>query len=101
MADNTLAHRAQNATRTEAMHLPPTTPPTNHGKTVAAWFTTYSVIIAFTIAGIGMLLAWVWLVWVGLGLVVLCLIVGKLLQVAGYGQGGDKTRARQARTGGH
>jgi hypothetical protein len=101
MADNSLAHRAQNATTTETMHLPPTTPPTNHGKTLAAWFTTYAVIISFTIAGVGVLLAWVWLFWVGLGLVALSLIVGKTLQVTGYGQGGAKTRARQARTGGH
>ena len=47
MADNTLAHRAQNATRTETMHLPPTAAPTNHGKTLAAWFTTYAVVITF------------------------------------------------------
>ena len=47
MADDTLAHRAQNVTVTEKLHLPPTAAPTNHGKTVAAWFTTYAVVIAF------------------------------------------------------
>ena len=67
MADNTLAHRAQNATTTETMHLPPTAAPTNHGKTLAAWVTTYSVVIAFTIAGLGVLFAMVWLFWVGIG----------------------------------
>ncbi|WP_456844699.1 HGxxPAAW family protein [Cellulomonas sp. P5_C6] len=101
MADNTLAHRAQNATTTEAMHLPPTAAPTNHGKTLAAWFTTYSVVIAFTIAGLGVAFALVWLFWVGIALVVLGLVIGKVLQSSGYGQGGAKTRARAARTGGH
>jgi len=101
MADDTLAHRAQNATRTEAMHLPPTAAPTNHGKTLAAWVTTYGVVISFTLAGLGVLFAMVWLFWVGMALVVATLIAGKALQAAGHGQGGEKTRARQARTGGH
>ncbi|WP_315096566.1 HGxxPAAW family protein [uncultured Cellulomonas sp.] len=101
MADDTLAHRAQNATTTEAMHLPPTAAPTNHGKTLAAWFTTYGVVITFVIAGLGVLFAQVWLFWVGIGLLALVLVGGKVLQSAGHGQGGDKTRARQARTGGH
>ena len=101
MADNTLAHRAQNPTTTETMHLPPTAAPTNHGKTLAAWVTTYTVVIAFTIAGLGVLFAMVWLFWVGMALVVAGLVAGKVLQASGHGQGGDKTRARQARTGGH
>ena len=101
MADDSLAYRAQNATRTETMHLPPTAAPTNHGKTVAAWFTTYAVVITFTIAGLGVLFAMTWLFWLGLGLLAASLVVGKVLQASGYGQGGDKTRARQARTGGH
>ena len=101
MADDTLAHRAQNATRTEAMHLPPTAAPTNHGKTLAAWFTTYAVVISFTIAALGVLFAVAWLAWAGVALVVASLVGGKMLQAAGHGQGGAKTRARQARTGGH
>ena len=44
MADRTLAHSAQNAITTEKMHLPLSAAPVNHGKTVAAWFTTYAVI---------------------------------------------------------
>ena len=101
MADNTVANRAQDASTTETMHLPPTAAPTNHGKTFAAWFTTYGVIISFTIAALGVAFAQVWLFWVGMALVAATLIVAKVLQVAGHGQGGDKTRARQARTGGH
>jgi len=101
MADRTLAHRAQNVTVTEKLNLPPTAAPTNHGRTVAAWFTTYSVIIAFTLAGLGVAFALEWLFWVGLGLVAVSLIVARLLVAAGYGQGGAKTRARQASHGGH
>lgn len=101
MADRTLAHRAQNVTVTEKLNLPPTAAPTNHGKTVAAWFTTYAVVIAFTVAGLGVAFALVWLFWVGIGLIVLSLIVSRLLVAAGYGQGGAKTRAHQANHGGH
>ncbi|MBO3085831.1 HGxxPAAW family protein [Cellulomonas fengjieae] len=101
MADDSLAHRAQHATTTETMHLPPKAAPTNHGKTLAAWFTTYGVIISFTIAALGVAFALAWLFWVGMGLVVATLVVGKALQLSGHGQGGDKTRARQARSGGH
>ena len=63
--------------------------------------TTYAVVITFTIAGLGVLFAVAWLFWLGLGLLAASLVVGKVLQASGYGQGGDKTRARQARTGGH
>ena len=101
MADRTLAHRAQNVTVTEKLNLPPTAAPTNHGKTVAAWFTTYAVIIAFVVAGIGVTFALEWLFWTGMGLIVVSLIVARLLVSAGYGQGGAKTRASQAAHGGH
>lgn len=101
MADRTLAHRAQNVTVTEKLNLPPTAAPTNHGKTVAAWFTTYAVVIAFTLAGLGVAFALPWLFWVGIGLVAVSLIVARILVAAGYGQGGAKTRARQASHGGH
>ncbi|WP_426595522.1 HGxxPAAW family protein [Cellulomonas sp. McL0617] len=101
MADRTLAHRAQNPTTTEKLNLPPSAAPTNHGKTVAAWFTTYAVVIAFTIAGLGVAFAFEWMFWVGLGLVALSLIVARVLVSAGYGQGGAKTRANASKHGGH
>jgi len=101
MADQSLAHRAQHPTRTETIHLPPSAPPTNHGKTFAAWFTTYGVVAGFTIAGLAMAFAVVWLVWVGLAICVVTVILGKVLQVLGHGQGGAATLARQARSGGH
>src|SRR5947208_5699613 len=101
MADRTLAHSAQHVTTTEKLNLPPTAAPTNHGKTVAAWFTTYAVVVSFTLAGLGVAFAQEWLFWAGLGLVAVSLIISRLLVAAGYGQGGAKTRARQTRHSGH
>ncbi len=100
MADNTLAHRAQNPTVTEAVHLPPSAPPTNHGHTVAAWTTTWVVVAGAVIAAVGLVIAQLWLFWAGLGVCVLGVVIGKVLQVLGYGQGGAATLAKQGR-GGH
>lgn len=101
MADNTLAHRAQNATKTETVHLPPSAPPTNHGRTLAAWVTTWVVVAGGVVAALGVVAAEPWIFWTGLGVVAGGLVLGKVLQVLGYGQGGAATLARQARTGGH
>lgn len=101
MADDTLAHRAQNATVTETVQLPPSSPPANHGKTIAAWTTTWVVVAGGVVAAIGMVLSLVWLFWVGIGLCIAGLVVGKVLSVLGYGQGGAATIARQKAHGGH
>ena len=101
MADNTLAHRAQNPTVTEAAHLPPTAPPTNHGRTVAAWVTTWVVVTGGVAASLGMVFSTLWVFWAGLGVCVLGMVLGKVLQVLGYGQGGSATLARQAAGKGH
>ena len=101
MADNTLAHRAQNATTTEAMHLPPTAAPTNHGKTLAAWVTSWVIVAGGTIAGLAVAFAVVWLFWVGIGICLAGLVAGWVLKSMGYGQGGAATLARQKEHGGH
>ncbi|AEE45933.1 HGxxPAAW family protein [Cellulomonas fimi] len=101
MSDQSLAHRAQHATRTETVHLPAATPPVNHGKTVAGWTTAYGVVIGGLVASVGVVLALVWLFWAGLGLAVAALILGKVLQGLGYGQGGSHTVARDGRAGAH
>jgi hypothetical protein len=101
MADDTLAHRAQNPTSTESVHLPPSAPPTNHGKTIAAWTMTWIVVAGGLIAAIGMVAGQTWLFWVGIGTCVLGLVVGKVLSVLGYGQGGAATLERQKARGGH
>ncbi|MBD8058940.1 hypothetical protein IC607_08160 [Cellulomonas sp. JH27-2] len=101
MADNTLAHRAQNATTTETMQLPPSAPPVNHGKTQAAWVTCWLIVIGGTVAGLGVAFAWVWMFWAGLGICVLGLVIGGVMKSMGFGQGGAATIAREKTHGGH
>jgi len=101
MADDTLAHRAQTPTRTETIHLPPTTAPTNHGRTLAAWTTTWSVVAGAVVAALGVTFSLVWLFWVGMAVIAAGLVLGKVLQLLGHGQGGAATLARAQRRGGH
>ncbi len=90
-----MADRSTN--RSETAYLPPSAPPTNHGHTTAAWVTTVAVIGGFTIAAVGMVLTLSWLFWAGVVVTVLGLVLGKVLQAMGHGQGGDKTRAKERR----
>ena len=69
----------------------------NHGHTTAAWTTTILVIIGFTAAALGMVATISWLFWAGVVITGLGLVIGKVLQVMGHGQGGDKTRAKAER----
>jgi len=69
----------------------------NHGHTTAAWTMTVLVIVGFTVGAVGMVLAIDWLFWAGVAVTVLGVVLGKVLQVMGHGQGGDKTRAKQER----
>jgi hypothetical protein len=87
--------RAETGQRMETLRLPPAAPPTNHGQTTAAWTTTLIVLVGATVAGLGMIVATVWLFWVGLGVTILGLVVGKVMQVLGHGQGGARTLAAQ------
>lgn len=84
-------------TPSETAYLPPSAPPTNHGHTTAAWTTTILVIAGFTAGALGLVVAIDWLFWGGVAVTVLGLLVGKVLQVMGHGQGGDKTRAKERR----
>lgn len=77
-----------------ASNLPPAAPPHNHGHTRAAWFTTIVVVVGSIIAGVAMCIPLVWLVWVGAAVVVVGLVGGKALSVAGYGQPPVPTQAR-------
>ena len=67
-------------------YLPPSSPPTNHGHTTAAWFTTIVVVLGSVVAGVATCFALVWLAVVGAAIVVVGLVGGKVLSVAGYGQ---------------
>jgi hypothetical protein len=84
-------------TRSETAYLPPKAPPTNHGHTTAAWTTTVLVIVGFLVGALGMVLAIDVVFWAGVIVTVLGVVIGKILQVMGHGQGGDKTLAKQQR----
>ncbi|MFJ6214010.1 HGxxPAAW family protein [Streptomyces sp. NPDC092296] len=57
-----------------------------HGHTPAAWTGVIIAFIGFIVAGMAVVAATVWLFWVGIGLTVLALVVGKVMQLAGLGQ---------------
>jgi uncharacterized membrane protein len=57
----------------------------NHGSTPAAWTAVTIIMVAFLVGGIGVVLALPWLFWVGVGLVVVGLVVGKVMQMMGMG----------------
>lgn len=94
MADQSVE---RSRTQSETANLPPSAPPANHGQTVAAWTLVIVVLVGGAVAAAGVLAALVWLFWVGLGVVAVGIVVGKILQMAGYGQGGANTLARQGR----
>ncbi|MCB7137366.1 HGxxPAAW family protein [Cellulosimicrobium marinum] len=72
--------------KTEIAYLPPAAPPTNHGHTVAAWTTMIGIILGTLVAAVGVVIAAVWLFWVGMGVVAASLVVGVVLRNMGYGQ---------------
>lgn len=77
---------ADSSVKRDDTYLPPSAPPTNHGHTTAAWFTTIVVVLGSAVAGVAMCFALVWLAVVGAVIVVAGLVGGKILSVAGYGQ---------------
>lgn len=81
----------------EIANLPASGPWLNHGRTVAAWTSVIMVLLGGIVATLGFLLALPWLFWVGMAVVLLGIVAGKVLQMAGYGQGGKYTLARSAR----
>ncbi len=57
----------------------------SHGSTPAAWTAVVLVLIAFLVGAIGLLIAhWV-VFWVGVGLLVVSGLVGKIMQAMGLG----------------
>lgn len=57
----------------------------NHGQTPAAWTAVGIMTLGTLVSTIGVCVAQPWLFWVGLGVVALGLVVGKLMQMAGLG----------------
>jgi hypothetical protein len=58
----------------------------NHGKTPAAWTAVTIMFVGFCIAGIAFVVPQHWLFWVGIGVVVLGAVVGKVMSMMGMGQ---------------
>lgn len=57
-----------------------------HGSTPAAWTAVVLALIAFTVGGVGLVLGPNWLVfWIGVALLALSGVVGKLMQAMGLG----------------
>ncbi|GIJ00458.1 hypothetical protein CLV28_1842 [Sediminihabitans luteus] len=71
---------------TEVSYLPPRTPPTNHGHTVAAWVAMIGIIVGALVGAVAFLVAEPWVFWVGMGIVVVALVVGGVMRRLGYGQ---------------
>ncbi len=70
----------------ERAYLPRAAPPTNHGHTTAAWVTVVLVLLGATVSSLAVMGALVWLFWVGMGIVVVGLIAGRVLKMLGFGQ---------------
>ena len=73
----------------ELAYLPPASPPTNHGHTVAAWVTVSLVLLGSVISALAVMGAFVWLFWAGMGVVVIGLVAGRVLKMLGFGQPGS------------
>jgi fatty acid desaturase len=57
----------------------------SHGHTTAAWTAVAIIFIGSLISAVALPLAWAWLFFVGLGVMVLGAVVGKVLQMMGLG----------------
>lgn len=81
----------------ELAHLPPASPPRNHGHTPAAWVTVVVVVLGSLVTSVALVLGEVWLAWVGAGVIVLGLLVGRVMAMLGFGQPrpGDKDADRK------
>jgi hypothetical protein len=79
---------------TEKAYLPAASPPRNHGHTTAAWVTVTVVILGSVAASLGVLFALPWLFWVGMGVIVLGVVLGRVLKMLGFGQPDADTERR-------
>jgi len=71
----------------ERTYLPKVAPPTNDGRTTAAWVTVSVVMIGAVVSAVAAVVAArPLLFWVGLAVIMVGLVVGRLLRVSGLGQ---------------
>lgn len=70
----------------ELTHLPAAAPPRNHGRTTAAWVTVTVVVLGALISSLGVMSGRPWAFWVGLGVVLVGVVAGRVLKMLGFGQ---------------
>ena len=63
----------------------------DHGSTPAAWTAVIIIMIASVVSTVGVIIGPWPVFWAGIALVAVGGIVGKVLQVAGFGKGGKRT----------
>jgi hypothetical protein len=81
---------------TERTHLPVASPPRNHGHTTAAWVLVVVVLIGAVVSAVAVMVAQPVLFWVGLGIVLVGVILGRVLKMLGFGQPADPSRPGSA-----
>ena len=64
----------------------PPVAPSNHGRTVSAWVTNGGLMLAATVAAVGVAIPDWTITWIGAGLAAASLIAGGALKAAGHGQ---------------
>ena len=74
------------ANPTDSGHREHAEPHDDHGSTPAAWTAVVIITIAFTVGTVAIILANWPLFWVGVGLVVVGAIVGRIMQAMGLGK---------------
>lgn len=80
----------------EVSYLPPAAPPRNHGHTTAAWVTVTLVLVGALVASVAVVLGEAWMLWGGLGVIVVALVLGRVLKMLGFGQPGQKAGSHDA-----
>lgn len=70
----------------ERAHLPASAPPLNHGNTRAAWATVVIVLAGGLLSTLAVIASSTPLFWVGLGIVVAGLVIGRVMRMLGMGQ---------------
>lgn len=64
----------------------PPPPPHNEGKTAAAWTLNLGVVLGALIAAVGLVMGELPIMGIGAGVIVLAIIVGVVMSIAGLGQ---------------
>jgi hypothetical protein len=82
----------------ERSHLPVASPPRNHGHTTAAWVLVVVVLIGAVVSAAAVMAGQPVLFWIGLGIVLVGVILGKVLRMLGFGQPAEPTRPAGAAT---